>query len=181
MLFNSKIKNKRKGEKTLPKKLPIKERREKNKLAIRRYNHSELGEETRKKWLMTEKGKESIAKANSNYYIKGGRAKWLKTKKGKAYTKRKESNAERERRAQANYDVSEFIKTNRKAKGLTRKELADKLMVTLSLVQRWEDGQTLPVYEKCLLMSELFEVKYRKTLAPLIEEARKRSEESLAK
>lgn len=167
------------GGKTLPKKLEPKEREKNYKLALRRYNHSELGKKTREKWLETEEGKKSVANANKKYVASGGLAKWLKTDKGRAYVAHVSSDEEKKRRKQVNFGVSEFIRDNRLLKGLTQAELASTIMVSTSLVTNWEQGRALPPYEKCLLMSEIFGVKYKNTFAPLLKEARRKSEESL--
>ena len=40
--------------------------------------------------------------------------------------------------------IGQFIKTIRKSKNITQKELADKLNVTSQAVSRWENGDSLP-------------------------------------
>lgn len=154
---------------------------EKHKRAVRRYNHSELGKATRKAWLMSDEGKESIAKANHKYVVSGKRAEWLETPKGKAYVEHSQSEEEKQRRREVNAGVAEFIKTNREKQGLTRSQFAEKIMVIPALVRQWENGRAIPVYEKWVLISEVFGVKYRKVILPLVEEARRKSEESRAK
>lgn len=54
-------------------------------------------------------------------------------------------------------------------------------MVIPELVGQWESGQSIPAYEKWVLISEVFGVKYRRDILPLVEEARRKSKESLSK
>ena len=40
--------------------------------------------------------------------------------------------------------IGEFIATKRKEKGLTQKELADKLRISEKTISKWETGHGLP-------------------------------------
>lgn len=155
------------------------DKKERYKLMKIAYANSEVGKENRKKWSETEKGKKAIAKANKRYVQSGKRQAWLETKNGIAYTVRVNSQEEENRRKSVNFKVSELIKTKRLENGLTQEELAKKVMVSTSLVQVWERGRALPVFEKCYPLSEALGIKFNRDLKPLIDEARKKSEESL--
>lgn len=148
-------------------------------MQVRRYNQSELGKKTRSEWLKTDKGKTSVAKANKKYVLSGGLSKWLKTEKGQSYKAHVVSVAESERRFEVNRKVAEFIKTNRLKKGLTQTELGEQVNISQSVVHSWEIGRSIPTYETSLLLSEIFGIKYRKGLEPLIKEAKKKSKKSL--
>ena len=55
-------------------------------------------------------------------------------------------------------NISERILRQRKIKGLSQEELADKIGVSRQAVSKWESEQTIPDIDKVILMSELFEV-----------------------
>ena len=152
---------------------------EKHRRALRRYNHSDLGKATRKAWTLTDKGKESIARANAKYVETGKRADWLASPKGKSYTEHVNSEEEEKRRRKVNAGVASFIIENREKQGLTVSQFAEKIMVIPELVRHWENGRAIPTYEKWILISEVFGVKYRRDILPLLEEARRKSEKSL--
>ena len=53
---------------------------------------------------------------------------------------------------------SEILRTLRKAKGLTQRELAGHLGVTQQMVAKWEKGQSTPGPDQLTRMAELLEV-----------------------
>jgi len=55
-------------------------------------------------------------------------------------------------------NISERILHQRKIKGLSQEELADKIGVSRQAVSKWESEQSIPDIDKVVLMSELFEV-----------------------
>lgn len=55
-------------------------------------------------------------------------------------------------------NISDRILRQRKIKGLSQEELADKIGVSRQAVSKWESEQTIPDIDKVILMSELFEV-----------------------
>ena len=55
-------------------------------------------------------------------------------------------------------DIAQRILELRKSKGLSQEELADQLGVTRQAVSKWESGQSLPEYDKLILLSDFFEV-----------------------
>ncbi len=54
--------------------------------------------------------------------------------------------------------VSKKITLQRKLKGMTQNELADKLFVTRQAVSKWEMGNSLPSLEVLILLTKLFDV-----------------------
>lgn len=158
------------------------DKKERYKLIKKNYAQSEVGKERRKEWLQSEKGKEAVAKANRNYIASGKRTEWLQSENGKAYIAHVTSTEEEERRKRVNYGVADYIKSKRLENGFTRNELSQKIGVTLALVQKWENGRSLPTFEKLYPLAEAFGMKFkdfRKEIEPLIKEARRKSEESL--
>ena len=55
-------------------------------------------------------------------------------------------------------DFSERVKILRDSKGLSQKELADKLGMTRSLVSTYENGQKMPTYGKLIKLARVFDV-----------------------
>ncbi len=62
------------------------------------------------------------------------------------------------------FDVGRFISQLRKEKGLTQKELAEKLNVTDKAVSKWETGKCYPDIETIEKISRLFEVSINELL-----------------
>lgn len=52
--------------------------------------------------------------------------------------------------------IGRVISENRKAKGLTQSELAEKLNISFQAVSSWETGNTLPDLSNLLELSKLF-------------------------
>lgn len=55
-------------------------------------------------------------------------------------------------------DIAQRIQDLRKEKGLTQEELADQIGVSRQAVSKWESAQSLPEYDKLILLSDFFEV-----------------------
>jgi len=72
--------------------------------------------------------------------------------------------------------VGENIRKQREAKGLTQKELADKLFVTPQAISRWEKGSVEPSVETLKSISVLFEV----SIDDLVSDQTKESSENEA-
>ena len=54
--------------------------------------------------------------------------------------------------------IGENIKNYRIEKGMTQKELADKLFVTAQAVSRWENNEVEPSLNTIVILAEIFEV-----------------------
>lgn len=54
--------------------------------------------------------------------------------------------------------IADRIQIQRKNKGISQEELADKIGVSRQAVSKWESGQSLPDIEKIILLSDYFEV-----------------------
>ena len=54
--------------------------------------------------------------------------------------------------------ISERIQEQRKLKGLTQEQLAEKLDVSRQSISKWESNQSLPELDRIILMSEIFDV-----------------------
>lgn len=61
--------------------------------------------------------------------------------------------------------IGEFIKEQRKLKGLTQKELADKINCTDKAVSRWETGRGIPEISMLLPLSKVLEVSVNELLS----------------
>ncbi len=55
-------------------------------------------------------------------------------------------------------EVMNILKSLREKKGLTQKQLAERVMVTRQAVSRWETGNTQPNTETLMLLSEEFDM-----------------------
>lgn len=55
-------------------------------------------------------------------------------------------------------DIAQRIQDLRKAKGLSQEELADQIGVSRQAVSKWESAQSLPEYDKLIMLSDFFEV-----------------------
>lgn len=55
-------------------------------------------------------------------------------------------------------DIAQRIQELRKAKGLSQEELADRIGVSRQAVSKWESAQSLPEYDKLIMLSDFFEV-----------------------
>ena len=61
--------------------------------------------------------------------------------------------------------IGKFILENRKKKGLTQEELAEKLGVTSKSVSRWENGNTMPDYSLLKDLCSVLEINVNELLS----------------
>ncbi len=65
-----------------------------------------------------------------------------------------------------NKKIGDFILEARKKKGLTQKELADKLFITDKAISKWERGVSLPDTAILNKLSEVLDIDLNKLLNP---------------
>lgn len=76
-------------------------------------------------------------------------------------------------------DIAQRIQDLRKAKGLSQEELADQIGVSRQAVSKWESAQSLPEYDKLIMLSDFFEVSTDYLMRGIVPAEAKKKREAL--